>query len=236
MTLSALNETFHTSVAELVELIEELHTTTLRLRLTDSKGRRYTKSGPLLSDVEQEDDDQVQAEIRFEFSPAMRKAISNSTHWAVVSRRAVMAFESRYALRLYTIMSLRAGLRNTSELFSLDDLRELLGVPHGKLSRWQDLKQWAVEPAIAEVNHLSGITINYIPRKQGRKIVGVELVWGVKNEADRIEALRELERPRVGRQARRTGTVETVTVDRGEDLERAKLSDDLAASRLPGTA
>lgn len=65
--------------------------------------------------------------------------------------------------------------------------------------------------------------------------MGVELVWGVKNEADRIEALRELERPRVGRQARRTGTVETVTVDRGEDLERAKLSDDLAASRLLGT-
>ena len=224
VTLAALNETFHSSVSELEALVEELHTTTLRLHLTDSNGRRFTKSGPLLSDVEREDEDQTQAELRFEFSPAMRRAIANSTHWAVISRRAVMAFESRYALRLYTLLGLRAGLRKVSEEFSIEDLRELLGVPAGKLARWQDLKKWAIEPAVEEVSHLSGLKVMYMPIRRGRRIVGINLTWGVKDETGRVEAMKELERPKVGRKARRTGTVEAVEV-----VERAQLAEDLAA-------
>lgn len=228
VTLASLNETFHVSVSELIELVEELHTTTLSLRLTDSRGRRFTKSGSILSDVEREEEAETQAELRFEFSPTMRRVIANSTHWAVISRRAVLAFESRYALRLYTILSLRAGLRKTSEEFSLDDLRELLGVPYGRLERWQDLKTWAIEPAVSEVNHLSGIHAAYTPIKRGRRVVGIELAWGVKDQSDRAAAMKELERPRVGRKARRTGTVEQV--EKSEDHERLMLAEALAGS------
>jgi plasmid replication initiation protein len=228
--ISALNEAFHVSAAEMEELVDELHTTTLKLKLTDAKGRRYTKSGPLLSDIEREDDDQAQAEIRFEFSSAMRKVIANSTHWAVISRRAVMAFESRYALRLYTILSLRANLRKASEEFTVEDLREMLGVPFGKLKRWQDLKTWAIEPAIEEVNHLSGLKVAYRPLKRGRRIVGISLAWGVKAGSERVEALKELDRPKVGRTARRKGTVEEVMAS--DDRDRAALAEALAATAL----
>jgi plasmid replication initiation protein len=229
VTLSSLNETFHVSAKELEELIEELHTTTLKLRLTDAKGRRYTKSGPLLSDVEREEEDDAQAELRYEFSPAMRKVIANSSHWAVISRRAVMAFESRYALRLYTILSLRAGLRKVSEEFTLEDLRELLGVPSGKLARWQDFKVKALDRAVVEVNHLSGLKVTYQPMKRGRRVVGISLAWGVKEGAERIEAIKELDRSRVGRVARREGTVERL-LDK-DDRDRSALAEDLA--RLP---
>ena len=231
--IAALNEAFHVSANEMEELIDELHTTTLKLKLTDAKGRRYTKSGPLLSDVEREDDDQAQAELRFEFSSAMRKVIANSTHWAVISRRAVMAFESRYALRLYTILSLRAGLRKASEEFTVEDLRELLGVPSGKLKRWQDLKTWAIEPAISEVNHLSGLKVAYRPLKRGRRIVGISLAWGVKAGTERVEAIKELDRPKVGRTARRKGTVEEVMAS--DDRDRATLAEALAAAPLIDT-
>ena len=224
--IAALNEAFHVSASEMEELIDELHTTTLKLKLTDAKGRRYTKSGPLLSDVEREDEAQAQAELRFEFSPAMRRVIANSTHWAVISRRAVMAFESRYALRLYTILSLRAGLRKASEEFTVDDLRELLGVPSGKLKRWQDLKTWAIEPAIDEVNHLSGLKVAYRPLKRGRRIVGISLAWGVKAGPEKVEAIKELDRPKVGRIARRKGTVEHVMAS--DDRDRARLAEALA--------
>ena len=225
--IAALNEAFHVSAGEMEELVDELHTTTLKLKLTDSAGRRYTKTGPLLSDVEREDDDQAQAELRFEFSPAMRRVIANSTHWAVISRRAVMAFESRYALRLYTILSLRAGLRKSSEEFTVDDLRELLGVPIGKLKRWQDLKTWAIEPAIDEVNHLSGLKVAYRPLKRGRRIIGISLAWGVKAGSEKVDAIKELDRPKVGRAARRKGTVEDVLAS--DDRDRATLAEALAA-------
>lgn len=219
ITLASLNETFHISVPELIELIDELHTTTLKLKLTDAKGRGYTKSGPILSDVEREDEESGQAEVRFEFSPTLRKAIANSNHWAVISKRAVLAFESRYSLRLYTVLSLRAGLRKTSEDFTLEDLREVLGVPAGKLGTWKNLRLRALDPAMAEINQLAGFHAGFIPLKQGRKIVGVRLTWGLKDHKGRVEAMKELERPKTGRKVRREGRVELVAALEGHERE-----------------
>lgn len=230
ITLATLNETFHITTEEIEELVEELHTTTLKMKLTDTKGRRFVKSGPILSDAEREEEPDAQAELRYEFSPTLRKVIANSTHWAVVSRRAVLAFESRYALRLYTLLSLRAGLRKVSEPIALEDLRELLGVPTGKLRRWQDIKRKAIEPAMAEVNHLTGLIAAYSPIKQGRKVTGIRLTWGTKGGDDLINAIKELDRPKVGRKARRDGTVEACPAH--EDLERLALADALAGARV----
>jgi plasmid replication initiation protein len=186
------------------------------------QGRPYTKSGPILSDVEREPDSLDDAEIRFEFSPAMRRVIADSTHWAAVSRRAVLSFESRYSLRLYLFLSLRANLRKVSEELSIDDLREMLGVPSHALPRWQDVKRRALDPAMAEINHVAGFHAAYEPIKRGRRIVGVRLAWGLKDRAELVKAQRELDRPRVGRTARRDGVVETIA------QERYRLAENLA--------
>lgn len=211
---SVLNETFHKSRDELAEAVLELHSTVVSVKLVSRRGRPYTKSGPILSDVEREPDDLDDAEVRFEFSPAMRRVIADSTHWAAVSRRAVMAFESRYSLRMYLWLSLRANLRKTSEDISLDDLRELLGIEPGKLKTWQHLKSRALDPALAETNFLAGFHAAYQPLKQGRRVVGVRLAWSLKGRAELVAAQRELERPRVGRKARRAGLVETLAEER----------------------
>jgi hypothetical protein len=232
ITLASLNNTFHIAVPELVELVDELHTTTLKLKLTDAKGRRYTKSGPILSDVEREDESNAQAELRFQFSPTMRKAIANSSHWAVVSKRAVLAFESRYSLRLYTVLSLRAGLRKTSEDFALDDLREILGVPAGKLATWKNLRLRALDPAIAEINQLAGFHAGFVPLKRGRRVVGVTLSWGLKDRTARVEALKELDRPKVGRKARRDGSADMIV--EAEGRQREALATALSAAGAQG--
>jgi len=134
----------------------------------------------------------------------------------------VLAFESRYSLRLYLYLSLRANLRKTSEEIALDDLRDLLGVPHKALQRWQDVKRRALDPAIAEINHVAGFRAGYEPIKRGRRIVGVRLAWGLKGRAELVEAQKELDRPRVGRKARRDGLVETIA------QERHRLAESLA--------
>lgn len=211
---AALNETFHKSRDDLVEAITELHSTVISVHLTSRQGRPYVKSGPILSDVEREADDLDAAEIRFEFSPALRRVIADSTHWASVSRRAVLSFESRYSLRLYLWLSLRANLRKRAEDVSLDDLRDLLGVPHKALPRWQDIKRRALDPAIAEINHLAGFRAEYRPIKQGRRVAGVRIAWGLKAPAELVETQKELDRPRVGRTARREGLVETIAQTR----------------------
>lgn len=219
---AVLNETFHRSRDELVEAIAELHSTTIAVRVTSRNGRPYTKSGPILSDVEREDEDLAAAEVRFEFSPTLRRVIADSTHWTAVSRRAVLAFESKYALRLYLFLAVRARLRKTSEDLDLDDLRALLGLAEDTLSRWQDLRRRAIEPALAEINHLAGFRAGYVPLKRGRRIVGVRLTWGLKAQDELVEAQRELDRPRVGRVARRDGKAEVIA------QERQRLAESLA--------
>jgi hypothetical protein len=211
---SVLNETFHRSRDELAEAAMELHSTVVSVQLVSRQGRPYTKSGPILSDVEREPDSLDDAEIRFEFSAALRRVIADSTHWAAVSRRAVLSFESRYSLRLYMFLSLRANLRKVSEEVSLDDLRAMLGVPINALPRWQDVKRRALDTAIAEINHLAGFHAAYMPIKRGRRVVGVRLAWGLKATADLVKAQKELDRPRIGRTARRAGLVETIADER----------------------
>jgi len=223
---AVLNETFHKSRDELVEAIAELHSTVISVKLTSRNGRAYVKSGPILSDVEREAEDLSDAEIRFEFSPTLRRVIGDSTHWASVSRRAVLAFESKYSLRLYLFLSLRARLRKTAEDISLDELREVLSVPSNALPRWQDVKRRALDPAIAEINHLAGFHAGYMPLKRGRRINGVRLTWGLKATDDLVKAQKELDRPRVGRIARRDGLVETIAA------QRQRIADSLANAPL----
>jgi len=219
---AVLNETFHRSRDELVEAVMELHSTVVSVQLVSRKGRPYVKSGPILSDVEREPDSLDDAEIRFEFSPAMRQVIADSTHWAAVSRRAVLAFESKYSLRLYLHIGLRVNRRQTSEDVSLEDMRDILGIARNTLPRWQDMKRRALDPAVAEISHLAGFTVMYTPLKRGRRVVGVRLAWGHKAAPDLIETQRELDRTRAGRTARRDGLVETIA------QERYRLAENLA--------
>jgi hypothetical protein len=221
---SVINETFHKSRDELVEAIEELHSTTISVKVTSRNGRAYTKSGPIISDVEREDDDLLDAEIRFEFSSTLRRVIADSHHWATISRRAVLAFESKFSLRLYMFLSLRAGLRKTSDDFTVEDLREIFGLSSGTFTRWFDLRRFVIDKAIAEINHLAGFRAGYIPIKRGRKIVGIKLSWGAKDRDELVEAHKELGRHRTGRTARREGKVEAIA------QEHAALRQSLAIS------
>jgi len=221
---SVLNETFHRSRDELAEAVMELHSTVVSVQLVSRQGRPYTKSGPILSDVEREPDSLDDAEIRFEFSPTLRRVIADSTHWATVSRRAVLSFESRYSLRLYLWLALRANLRKTAEDVSLADLRDLLGLSGGTLSRWQDMRRFVLDRAMAEINHVAGFRADYAPLKQGRRVVGVRLAWGLKDRAELVKAAKELDRPRVGRKARRAGLVETIAE------QRHRIAESLAAA------
>jgi hypothetical protein len=68
-----------------------------------------------------------------------------------------------------------------------------------------------VEPAIAEVNQIADFVASYRVETGPRgKVVAVELWFRPKDRAARNAAAAELDRSRVGRKARRAGTVETV--------------------------
>ena len=201
----------HMTQTERIDALRELQTTLIEVRIPSPKVRGRTRviSEAMLARVERDEDDR--GDLVWRFGETLRHVFADSEHWAVLSKRAVMAFESRYSLRLYELLALRSGLdRKTAETFSLEDLRSRLGVPVGKLVRWQDVKAQALEPAIAEVNQLAGFRASYEPVKCGRAVTSVRLMWEIKSGSDRTATKRELDAPKVGRKARRENAVEHI--------------------------
>jgi hypothetical protein len=210
--VAALNSSMHLTVDEFIATVKELMFVQLGLRAKNEKtGVPEMYFDPLIHSISRTDsEDDNTAVVGYRLSNTLRRVMKDSIHWAILSRQAVMAFESRYALRLYELVSLRIGLTRNSEKFSIDNLRERLGVPHGKLSKWDAFNRKALGPAIAEVNQLSGFTVSAIPYKRGRSVDGVTLEWAVAPTPERVKVQRELESSRVGRTVRRDGAADKV--------------------------
>ena len=192
-----LNEQFHLSIEDLLSTVRELFQAVVQLEYRTETGRRVVKTGPMLADVERdlEGDEKDPALIRWEFSPVMRLVMSGSDHWAALSKKAVLAFSSRYALRLYEILSLRKNLTHkNTEVFELDDLRQRFGIEPGTLSLFSAFRRTALEPAIAEVNQLTGLRVSYdvIKRGRGGKVHSIVLDWKPGTPAERAKVAREL--------------------------------------------
>ena len=114
--------------------------------------------------------------FEYEIPPRLRKIISNSTVFARLQREVMFALSSKYALTLYEMVQKRGNLRwRSSEKFSLDALRGVLGVPKNKLTSWSNLRLRAIDPAVAEVCALSDYMVEVKPIKTGRSVTHVEL-------------------------------------------------------------
>jgi hypothetical protein len=220
LALASLNDAAHRSKEDILASVRELAGTTVRLDVVRANGKKATKVGPLLADFERDEDSD--GDLRFELSPVLREVMLASNHWAILSRQAVNAFQSRYSLRLYELVSLRVGLDQVqSEIFTVDDLRKLFGVPAGKLVSWSSLRQKCIDPSIAEVSHLTGLMVRYEPVTRGRAVTGIKLIWREKSKPERKAAARELDSSSVGRAVRRDGKVEQLVQDAEEREEVA---------------
>lgn len=147
--------------------------------------------------------------MRWKFGEGFRELVAKSDYFAIIDRQTTFAMGSRYSLRLFEMMSVRVNLKyKTHEIFTINDLRARLGVPDGKLLEWNNFNQRVMRPAIAEVNQLARFTVTATPKKRGRTIVAVELAWELK--PDLTETKKELGSHKIGRKARRDGTVEQV--------------------------
>lgn len=141
--------------------------------------------------------------LEYEIPQRLRRIIKDSTVFARLQREVMFALSSKYALTLYEMVQKRGNLRwRSSEKFSLEDLRGVLGVPKGKLTSWSNLKLRAIDPAVEEVSALSDFIVEVSPVKTGRRVTHVELRWWRKDSKGEAEAERELQFASVGRKER----------------------------------
>jgi len=196
--------------------ILRLMKTVVEMPTKDRKGRPSVKLVPVLSDTTvSDDDDNPSGQVIYSFSPGMRAIIKDSTLWGRVRTAVVFAFTSKYSLALYELITARINLTHIwQEDFSVQDLRELLGVPDGKLLRVPNLIQKVVRPAEIEVNGLADFGVKIEPIRTGGTmrglVTGFKVAWHRKDIPGLKEAYSELHRSKVGRIAHLSGKVETV--------------------------
>lgn len=195
----------HNGTERLEGSIGRLMAAHVRVRLPGGDLMRVSLLG---TNVEAESRDGL---FRYRFDDDLRQIIQNSSVFARIRSEVTFALSSKYALALYEMIQKRGNLEyKWHEDFELEELRGLLGVPKGKLTTFGDFKRRALEPAVKEVNALGDFGVQMKPTKTGRAVTGVRIFWHRKSEEELKAAYQELQRSKVGRQARIDGTVELV--------------------------
>lgn len=164
----------------------------------------------MLGGTDMGDSDREDGVLKYDFHRKLVPLLRNSEVYARMEVKVLSAFTSKYALNLYEVISARINLRKSEEVLDVDGLRVWLGVEAGKLDTWSNLRKFAVEPALKEVNGLSPYVVTIEPITQGRKVIQVRVSWSKKEPFSPSEqaAAREVNRVKVGRKSRLSGTAE----------------------------
>ena len=206
----------HKGAERVKDSVISLMRTVVEVPTTGRNGKPATRLVPILSETTiSDDDDDPTGEVQFSFSKGMREVIAQSTHWGRVRGLVMFAFTSKYSLALYELIAMRVNLEHKDvQIFSLDELRELLGVPRDKLLRSPDLLRKVIQPAELEVTKLAEFGVSIEPIRRGGTmrgaVTGFRVSWWRKDFGSVQDAYAELKRAKVGRLSRLRGTSETV--------------------------
>jgi hypothetical protein len=189
------------------EAIEALMRTILTLKLPNGKTRRVQ----FLGGNDLDDPDRPSGVLTYSFDKRLVSILRDSTIWGKIALPVLMAFTSKYAVSLYENLAQFANLTlKTYHEYTLDEFRDLLGVPPGRYKTFGELNLHVVKPAVAEVNALAPFSISVLPVKQGRRVANVRVGWWAKDSDALINANAELQRTKLGRRARVSGLAEHV--------------------------
>jgi len=173
-----------------------------------------------------DDPDRPAGVLTYSFDKRLIEILKTSTIWGKITLPVLMAFSSKYAVSLYENVSQMTGLDlKQFQAFSLDEFRDMLGVQPGRYKTFGELNKHVVQPAVTEVNALAPFTVSVLPLKQGKRVVSVNVGWMRKDATALREAFQESERPRFGRKARITGTVEQLVLPPVPSISRLIRSD-----------
>ena len=206
----------HNGLDRIRPSLRRFQQTLVAARLPDGK----TRTVQLLGATDMDEEDREDGILVYDFHPKLIELLRDSELYARMQMKVIAAFSSKYALSLYEVIAARIELRHKSaETIDIDTLRMWLGVEIGKLKTWSDLRRMAIEPAVKEVNALSPFEVAIEPVRRGRKVVEVRLSWAKKEPLSPAEqaAAREVNRAKLGRKARLSGTAERVVPELSPD-------------------
>lgn len=207
----------HKGNERISDMLQELHRTLFAVDDKSWRGKKATLLFSLISRSKEETDEDggETGWIEWEFTPDARKLIQASETYAVLNRQAVLGFRSNYALKLYELGALRLHRRQATWRGDMQALRAALGIPPDVYTDFAQLRRKVLEKAKSEIDQLAHFRVEWREIRQGRTVTELEFRFEPKGAPEVLETVDELDRHSSGRQARRTGSVETVTAGQG---------------------
>lgn len=102
--------------------------------------------------------------IEFMFPPAIAKLAKDPERFTRIKMHFMLSLRGKYSVALYETLESRVNMRLPYHQWRIDELRLLMRVPTLKLNRWIDLKRFAIDPFIKEMNknpEKSGFSVSY---------------------------------------------------------------------------
>lgn len=196
-------------------VMDELLRVIVRIRTTSKKGKPAIMSQSLLSSCVEESSEDGMSVVEYTFSDNFKRVIQRSDYYARVNLGVTLSLQSRYSLTLYDMGCLVINRQNRMVKMNVDDLRRRLGVPDGSFKNFAEFRRDVLAKSKAEIDQLADFTVEWEEIRgsgRGRPVEVVKLTFSPKDPGEQEETAKELDRPKVGRRARREGTVETVHV------------------------
>ncbi len=203
----------HDSNDRVTDGLDELMNVKVKLKTTSSRNRAAVLTTGLIEwNIEEVSDDGMSI-VEYRLSEPARVAIAGSEYFAQIRVAVAMAFQSKYAFSLYELGSLYLRRRDPIWKGTVAEFRTKIGVPEDIYANFALLRREVLQKAKAEIDQLADFTMSWTEIRgdgRGRPVKSLALSFQAKDAAHVDAAADELDRPKVGRQARREGTVENI--------------------------
>jgi len=170
----------HTSNDRVTEAILSLMQTVVRVRMSDGSMRNVHLLGP--TDVEKFGPG-IATMLTYELHPKLLPILRDSQIFARLEMQILHGFSTKYGMALYELIAKRIGMKHVFyNDFEIEELRDYLGVPEGKLLPFAAFRRKAIEPAVNEVNALAPFSCRVdVSETKGRKVISMRISWWLKS-------------------------------------------------------
>jgi hypothetical protein len=137
--------------------------------------KRY-KGISALFGAQVEEEDRASDILRFHFPPLLIPILKDPRRFARLRTHLMIELSGKYAVTLYELLESVANKDVPVLKASVEELRQWLKVPEGKLTRWQDFRRKALEKAVEQINKNvagAGFSVKMSVQKNGRAVKGV---------------------------------------------------------------
>jgi len=162
-------------------------------KTTGPDGRRLQGVSVLMSGAVVNDEARASGILRFEIPKLLSEVIKKPCRFSRLRIHFMLGLSGKYAVSLYMLLESIINLQIPILNVELSKLREWLKVPDGKMTRWVDVKRFAIEPALKQINdnpQAAGFSVKMEEIKESRAVARLRFI--VTKTAERLESEKSL--------------------------------------------